>query len=221
MHAFPTSIKFISSQRHSCGFSECQNITISAVTAKLGLAWPEFLGIKTEARATTNTLHRSPCPEPSRCLSNLDTLTTNALGLNIWLACLSLLRALCVYQEEWVIFLHDAHHCCKGGHLHRSNRAEKRMCVHIHAQWLFLELKLQDEPDKDKMYVVKRCNSKPSAQWRLCCYTNEVLSWRLHWCVISKPQLESKGLHVATAQLLYLERWLLLICRHNSNTETK
>lgn len=164
MHAFPTSIKFISSQRHSCGFSECQNITISAVTAKLGLAWPEFLGIKTEAQATTNTLHRFPRPEPSRCLSNLDTLTTNALGLNIWLACLSLLRALCVYQEEWVIFLHDAHHCCKGGHLHRSNRAEKRMCVHIHAQWLFLELKLQDEPDKDKMYVVKRCNSACKAK---------------------------------------------------------
>lgn len=33
------------------------------------------------------------------------------------------------------------------------------MCVHIHAQCLFLEPKLQDEPDKDKMYVVKRCNS--------------------------------------------------------------
>lgn len=66
---FPISIKFISSQWHLCGFSECQNITISAVTAKLCLAWPEFLGIETEAQATTNTLHRSSRPEQCRCLT--------------------------------------------------------------------------------------------------------------------------------------------------------
>lgn len=154
---FPLQLK--SGQWHSCGLSECQNIAISAVTAKLCLAWPEFLGIKTEAQATTNTHHSSSRPEPSRCLSKLDTFTTNALRLNTWLPRLSLLLALCVYQEEWVILLHDAHRCCKGGHPYRSNRAERRMCAHIHAQCLFSEQKLQDEPDKGKMYIVKRCNS--------------------------------------------------------------
>lgn len=41
----------------------------------------------------------------------------------------------------------------------RSHGAEKRMCAQIHAQALFLESELQDEPDKDKIYAVKRCNS--------------------------------------------------------------
>lgn len=62
-------------------------------------------------------------------------------------------------QEEWVILLDDAHGCCKGGHPDRSNRAGKRMCAHIHVQCLFLEQKLQDEPDKGKMHIVKRCDS--------------------------------------------------------------
>lgn len=41
----------------------------------------------------------------------------------------------------------------------RSHSAEKRMCAQIHAQALFLASKLQDEPDKDKIYAVKSCNS--------------------------------------------------------------
>lgn len=41
------------------------------------------------------------------------------------------------------------------------------MCVHIHVLCLFLETKLQDEPDKDKMYVVKRCNSACKAKYTM------------------------------------------------------
>lgn len=81
MHVFShfNSIHFISSQWHLCGFTEYQNIAISAGTAKLCLAWPKFLGIKREAQATTNTLHHSSHPEQSRCLSNLGTCTMSML----------------------------------------------------------------------------------------------------------------------------------------------
>lgn len=97
------------------------------------------------------------------------------------------------------------------------------MCVRIYALCLFLEPKLQNEPDKVKMYAFsQRCNSAcANAQWRLCCYINTVSFLRSHWCVIQKPELEGKGLHAAIAQLLYLEWWLQLIYRHDSNTETK
>lgn len=116
-HACLFPLQFNSSQWHLCGFSEHPNIAIFAVTAKLCLAWPKFLGIKRETQATTNTLHPSSHPEQSRCLSNLGTFTANALRQNIQPAHLFLLMVFCVYPEQWVIFLHTAHQCCKGGHL--------------------------------------------------------------------------------------------------------
>lgn len=105
----------------------------------------------------------------------------------------------------------------------RSQRAEKRMCVQIQAQPLFLEPKLQDAPDKDKIYAVTRCNSayKGRAQWQLCHCMHEIQILRLYWCVMEEFQLENTGLHAAMAQVPSLEQRLLFIYRHKSNSGTK
>lgn len=62
---------------------------------------------------------------------------------------------------------------------------------------------------------------KARAQWGLCHCMHEIQILRLYWCVTEELQSENMGIPAAVAQVLSLERWLLLIYRHKSNTGTK
>lgn len=221
--SFPTSVRFISSQWHLCGFSEHPNTAISAVTAKLCLAWPKFLGIKREAQATTNTLHHSSHPVQSRCLSNPGTFTANALRQKIQPTHLSLLMVFCVYPEEWIRFSHAARQCCKGGHL-KGATVLKSACVHRSMHRLYFwhpNCRMNQTKIRSMQWKAAIQPVKTRAQWGLCHCMHKVQILRLYWWVTEELQSENTSVCAAMAQVLSLERWLLLIHRHKSNTGTK